>query len=390
MVDVQGMEDSSSQVEGSQIEGGDSPALDAPEPQKQAPQDTRTPLQKHMEKIAAGEVGKTPEKTAAAQAPAARGADGKFQKPAGTEAAAPAQLPTGQAQEGEKAPYAPNYKYKVMDKELEIPEKFRALMTDAESEKDVRELFEKANGIEFVKGNLQREREMRRGVEQEYRAQAGQIEELREDYRRKDFDSFFGKLNIPFDDLLQYVHGKLSYEKLPPEQRQVLDAQRAAEHRALQLERQGTQVQQHQEQMLAQAVQHGLGLALARADVKSAADAHDTRVGKPGAFREEVIRRGEFYWVTQGKLIPPDQAVAEVLSLIGTPAASAQASATQAAAPAAQVQSPAEAMQAPPAAPAPQAKTPPVIPNVQGKTTSPLPTKPRSIAELKKLAAQAQ
>jgi hypothetical protein len=384
MVDVQGMEDSSAQVEGSQVEGGDAPAADTP-----APQDTRTPLQKHMEKIAAGEVGKTPEK-AATPAPAARGADGKFQRPAGQEAPAPAQLPTGQAQAGETAPYAPNYKYKVMDKELEIPEKFRGLMTDAESEKELRELFEKANGIEFVKGNLQREREMRRGVEQEYRAQAGQIEELRDDYRRKDFDGFFGKLNIPFDDLLQYVHGKLSYEKLPPEQRQVLDAQRAAEHRALQLERQGTQAQQQQEQMLAQAVQHGLGLALARADVKSASDSYDARVGKPGAFRDEVVKRGEFYWVTQGKLIPPDQAVAEVLGLIGTPAASAQASATQAVAPAAQVQSPAEAMQAPPAAPAPQAKAPPVIPNVQGKTTSPLPTKPRSIAELKKLAAQAQ
>lgn len=370
-VEEQGTEAIESQVEGS--EGGGEPAV------QETPPDTRSAIEKHIEAVAAG------------KKPAERGTDGKFKAPAAKdEPRIPPEVPPGQVvtpEAGaavEKPAYAPSYKYKVMDKELEIPEAFRALMKDDATSKEVRELFEKANGLEHVKGNLQRERDMRKSIEGEYQPLAQQVMDMKGHYQRKDWDSFFGPqgLNVPFDELLQYVHFKLQYEKLPPDQRMVLDERKAAQQRTYQLERQGAQSSQQHEVQLAQAVQHGLSLALAGADVRSASDAYDARVGKPGAFREEVVKRGEFYWVTQGKLIPPDQAVQEVLGLIG-PVAPAQASAQPAAAAA-------QASATTPPAPQAAAQAPqtPVIPNVQGKSTSPLPTKPRSLQDLKNLAAK--
>src|SRR5688572_23823320 len=47
--------------------------------------------------------------------------------------------------------YTPNFKFKVLDKEHEIEERFRKLIKDADSEKMIRELHEKSFGIEAIK-----------------------------------------------------------------------------------------------------------------------------------------------------------------------------------------------------------------------------------------------
>lgn len=52
---------------------------------------------------------------------------------------------------GETPAFSPNFKLKVMEQEREIPELLRPLIKDAESEKAVRELVEKAYGLEYVK-----------------------------------------------------------------------------------------------------------------------------------------------------------------------------------------------------------------------------------------------
>ena len=51
-------------------------------------------------------------------------------------------------------PFKPNTKYKVMDKEYEIPKELQAVMKDAASERMVRELYEKAGGLDVVKTKL--------------------------------------------------------------------------------------------------------------------------------------------------------------------------------------------------------------------------------------------
>jgi hypothetical protein len=67
-----------------------------------------------------------------------------------------------------------------------------------------------------------------------------------------------------------------------------------------------------------QQAQFELGQELAAPTVASVITAYDTRAGKPGAFRAEVIRRGQYYEAVHKISPPARQLVEEVLSLVGT------------------------------------------------------------------------
>ncbi len=79
------------------------------------------------------------------------------------------------------------------------------------------------------------------------------------------------------------------------------------------------QMQQYQEQMQQTQVQvltNEIDTTLARGEVLPAVQAFDARMGTPGAFRTEVIRRGKAY-DAMGQTVGVGQVVGEVLQLIG-------------------------------------------------------------------------
>lgn len=282
-------------------------------------------------------------------------------------------VPTGMLQ---TPAFAPNFKFKVMDKEHEIPAYLQSVIKDADSEKQVKELMEKAYGLDFVKPKLQETREQFQQVRGEHMALLGQVDEVRQMYQRGDLGGMFDRLKIPHEKVLQWVVDQINYNQLPPEQKQVLDARKTAEDRAVAAERQASSFQTQHEQILTSQVQMALESSLARPEVKTVAEAFDTRMGKQGAFMDEVKRRGDYAWRTKGELVPPDQLVQELVGLIG-----AQAPQQQPVAPA----QPASAPQAP-AAPQTrqaQAKPPSVIPNISGSSASALKSQMRSIDDLK-------
>lgn len=285
---------------------------------------------------------------------------------------------------GEPAPvqFAPNFKVKVMDQEYEIPENFRGLMKDADSEKQVREIFEKAHGLDVVKPRLQAIREKHQQLEMQHAGLVGDISELKEFYRAGDFESFFQKLNIPEEKILNWLVEKAKYSELPADQRQVYERQRQAELEARQLRKELTETQQTSQQIASQVKRQLLQVALARPDVSEFATAFDSRPGgKPGDFVNEVINRGELAWYTRQEDLLPDQAVQQVMSMYAgfTPKAAQAPAAPAAPAPQAQAAAPAPA-------PAAQKPKPPVIPNVAGRSNAGgAKSKPRSIEDLKNL-----
>ena len=293
---------------------------------------------------------------------------------AGREEAAEAAAAQSETPEAPEAPaYQANYKLKVMDQEKEIPEKFRELIKDAESEKEVRELFEKAYGLEYAKPKHEALQQTFAKVQSEHNYLLGSVQELRECYNRGDLDTFFQKLNIPKERVLQYALDKVNYEQLPAEQKQLLDARRNAELQNSALQRQNQYMQQQLQQQTVQARQYALDSELVGPEVKSMVEAFDQRFGKPGAFRNEVINRGQLAWFqSQGKVdLTPRQAIQEVIRLYGLD----------------QQQQPAAATVAPQESGGarPRVST---IPNVgSGRSASPLKQKPRSIEDLKKIAA---
>jgi hypothetical protein len=310
------------------------------------------------QEISAGELG-----AQEAQDNGNNGGDG------GDEGAAAAQAGDG----GEQPAYEPNYKLKVMDQEKEIPEKFRQLMQDAETEKEVREIFEKAYGLEFAKPKHEALQQTFAKVQSEHNYLLGSIQDLREAYTRGDLDTFFQKLQIPKERILQYALDKVNYEQLPPDQKQLLDSRRNAEIQAMQLQKQNQTLQQQIQTQTVQARQYALESELAGPELKSMVDSFDQRFGRPGAFRNEVINRGQLAWFqSQGKVdLTPRQAVQEVIRLYGLDQQQAAAAPV----------TPPESGGA-----RPRVST---IPNVgSGRSASPLKQKPRSIEDLKKLAAE--
>lgn len=288
---------------------------------------------------------------------------------------------------GEKAPeagaFTPNYKFKVLDKEHEIPKEFQALVKDAKTEKMVKEIFEKSYGLDSVKEKAVQVRTERDTLAKENREIQAGIASARASYLGAvqsgnwlKLDDFFAKLHIPQEHVLQYALAKVNLTNLPEDQQKVIVGQLEADRRAEFADQQAREAQGQVQSTGQQLKQLQFDFTMAKPETKSFAEQFDAQVGKPGAFAQRVIDTAQLEWHTRKVDLTPEQAVQKVIADFGlkpgAPAAPAAAAA--------------------PAAPAPGApekrviqRQAPTIPNVQGRSSSPLSTKPKSIEDLKKL-----
>lgn len=212
--------------------------------------------------------------------------------------------------------YAPNLKFRAVDKDHEMPEFLKGAIKDAETEKQLREVFEKAYGLDAVKPKYVETRQKYEELNKTHQTFVQDVQELREDYSRGDFDTFFKRLNIPEEKVYQWVLDKVQYQQLPADQRQVLDARKQAEHRTWTLEKQNQAMQQEYEQKVAEATQTALMAELERPDIKSISQAYDSRPGgKPGDFFQRVVERGEYAWYSKKVALQPRDAIQEAVDL---------------------------------------------------------------------------
>lgn len=314
--------------------------------------------------------------------PAAAPASTPSPAPAPSTPSAPAPMPAAAEAQPAAPTWQPNFKMKVMDQDHEIPEWARPLVKDADSEKQVREIWEKAIGLDHVKPKFAETKKQLDAVMPELQGFRTGVQELRDLYNKDDFDTFFQKLKIPEEKVLQWFVKKAQYLELPQEQRQILDARKAAEQRAEDLEKQNLSYQEKYEGMVAQAKAQSLQVELAKPDVRAMIDAFDARAGKPGSFHQAVIDHGELTWIrTNGQVdLTPEQAVQQVLSLYGGGLqAHPQAPAMV---PVANIP---QAPQAPGQAPKKQA----TLPNIAGRQASSVArSKPKSLDDLRKISAE--
>jgi hypothetical protein len=277
----------------------------------------------------------------------------------------------GTPKEVETSTFTPQFKIKVMEQEKEIPEFLRGLLKDEASQKQVHELVTKAMGLDFVVPKLAESRKQAQQFQQERDGVLGQINEVKQLYARGDLDGFFKKLNIPEERILQWVADRINYNQLPVDQKQLIDSRKQAEDRALAAETQSSTLQSRNEQILSQQVQMALETELARPEVKSVAEAFDSRMGKQGAFVEELRRRGDHAWFSKNELVPPSKLVQEMMQFLGPIAPSAPTVQTVVASPAA-------------ATPNQTKQAPSVIPNISGRSTSAIKPTVKNIDDIRK------
>lgn len=217
----------------------------------------------------------------------------------------------------EVAAYAPNYKFKVKDKEFEIDEFLRGSIKDQAVEKKVKELYEKAYGLDEVKND-------RETLKKELATTKPQLENVRTSLaqlgkfiQEGDFRSFIEALKIPKELALRYALEEFKFQDLPPEQKAEIEAQRQREQQFLMAQQQNQTLSEQVKGMAFRQAKLELDTELSRPEISSMAQSFDTRAGMQGSFMREVIKRGQMYEALNGTSISVKQAVDEVIALIG-------------------------------------------------------------------------
>jgi hypothetical protein len=259
----------------------------------------------------------------------------------------------------EQPAYTPDYKFKVMDKELEMDEFLRPAIKSKEHEQKLKELYEKAHGLDEVKTSREKAREEYKSYKTQAEPVIRTVQQASNFYQTGvrayeegnarggtfKLEQAFKELGINDKVLQQYVFTKLKMEELPPEQKADYNRQREQDLQFAQMQQQMQEQQSYFQQMAVQTRTQQLQQAISSPEVASIAQSFDQRNG-PGSFQNEVIARGQLYWQTRQQDVPADQLVQEIITKYGLSAQQAQ----------------------------PQAQAPrevPVIPVVKGNSGSP-------------------
>lgn len=262
--------------------------------------------------------------------------------------------------------YEPNLSFKVYDQEKKFDDWVKPLITSPEMEKKVRELYEKAHGLDFVKPKLERTREELTQVSEAKTRYDGIVQTLSTHVKNEDFDSFFKDTGIPEAMIFRWVANKLKYSELPPEEKRAYDERMELRRKNATLERDYGQATQKVSQAETQKLEFELNAELSKPEINATMREYDQRMGHVGAFREQIAIQAYANEIATGQRVTASQAVANLLTLMGkTPGSQ-------------------PAVSAPPSQGGviqPQEK--PVIPNFRGRSGSPVKKVPSSMEEFK-------
>lgn len=277
---------------------------------------------------------------------------------------------------GNEAPapaYVPDFKLKVYDEEKEIDPMFRGLIKDADTEKKVKEFAQKAMAFDTVKTRQERTREEFANYQQNTKPVVEIYNQASNMLQKKDYDGIFDLLGIQTDEIFKYAVKKAEEAQLPESQRQAIHQQKQIEKERASLQTQNQSLQQQQFTQLSQFRAQELNWVMARPDVNPIAQTFDAKNG-PGSFRQLVIDKGLAHYASTGGDLPAEQAVQEVMKLVGAFVQNTNGMGNQ----------------APPQNQLIQQNggQPPIIPNVSSRGSSPVKKQIRSLDDLKKRGAE--
>lgn len=268
--------------------------------------------------------------------------------------------------------YVPNFKYTVGGKEKEVDEMFRSLITDAEKEKKIREVFERADGLDLVK---QSRAEIKTHFDT-FKEQAAphlqtydKFVTLRDNGSLEALDAALKVAGIDEDKLFELMVRKLEAEKNPHlnQMHQGLAQNHIASYEQQnQLSHFHQMQSQQQTQALASEVSDLLG------NNKDVVSQIESILGKENAIADEMIQYGGMMMEKQNKFVSPQEAFEAVTSKYMPFLSRMQAPASQ-------------AMQAQ----APAHQPPATLPVPKGASAGVVKTLPKTMADLRKMANEA-
>lgn len=265
--------------------------------------------------------------------------------------------------------FTPNFKFKAFDKEYEIEEGLRPLITDSDKEKAIRKLHEKAYALDPMKENLNKVRTEFDGYKQSIEPKIKNFDFLNKIVQNKDWDTFFTKVGVPEQEIFDWVSKRIDLMQAGPQQQAEYQRQMAIREQSYMQESQLAQYQNMYQQQAVQTRTMQLDSLLNRPDVSKYASSWDEKTGSVGAFRQLVIDEAANNFHQTGRDMSTEEAINHVINRFGKVISVNTAPEIQA-----QPGSP----QAP--------KQVPIIPAIGGKGTSPVKKVPRSLDDLKAMA----
>lgn len=283
--------------------------------------------------------------------------------------------------------YEPNYKFKVLDQEKEMDEWLRPLVKNKEVEDKIRDMLTKVHGLPKIKSERDEVRTQfdtfKSQIQKEYAPVIQRHQHLSEmaskARQNDDWTPFLQAAQIPVQSVIKWAAKTVAQLEANPNH---LDKEKAlydtTQHiQSIQQQNQTLQQQMDQIRMERQALE--LDYNLNANDTKEFAKIFDARVGRPGAFRQEVINRGAMIEMSEGRVATAQELVGDLIKLYGG-MPKAEVPMTEAPAEQAQMEGSLEAQQG--------SDGKPVLPNIKGRSTSPAKTVIRSTDDLRKLRTQ--
>lgn len=268
-----------------------------------------------------------------------------------------------------QAEYAANYKLSVMGKELEIPEQFRSLMKDATTEKEVRELFEKAYGLDFAKPKHEATKAELETIRREFEPIKKDLDVLSKLLENDDIGGFCSAFGLTDERLIKHAMDRIEYHQLPPEKRQQVDQQRQMSMKYYQTQQELDSYKTQQANSELQATVHQLQTTAAAPHIQPLAQSFNARAGQPDAFEKAVIAHAQNHYAMTKQDLSVDQAVESFIRTFGL--------ATSQYAP--QTQTPAGVQ---------VGQRQPTLPKTGSGSVAPVKSKIRSIDDIRKLSQQ--
>jgi hypothetical protein len=306
------------------------------------------------------------------------------QEVASTESRAPAEVTTEStpsttteqeiaSTEAQIQAFQPDFKFKVMDEEKEFDEFLRPVIKDADTQKKIKELYEKAYGLDYVKPKYEGTKKELEAIKPQFQAISNDLKLVGQHLKNQDLGSFFKTFNLTDEQVLEYAVKRLEYLEAPPEKRQQIDKelQFKGQHASISLENE--QLKAYKEQQEATVFHNEFKTALSTPEVQSIVQSFDTRAGKQGAFAQAIIQHGMTQSRLAGQDLPVQAVVQSFIQTFGlTPQPSQAASMSQV-----------------PTSSGEPAQRKETLPRVQGTGVSPVAQKVKSLDDLKALQNKA-
>lgn len=288
--------------------------------------------------------------------------------PATEEAADDTKVEGAKTAEAQK--YEPNFKFKVLDEEKEFDEWVRGAVKDKDTEAKVRELYEKAHGLDHVKPKLAEERQAREQVEgklQEF------VDEVREtvSWAKKDFGIFLEKIGMTKAEVAQWVLQQAQIEQMPEAERAVYNEVNALKRQMAEMEKANSRLSVSRETEATQARVTELHQVLGNPEIAPLVQEFDKRLGQDGSFMNMVVRHATAEWHQSKRDLSAKEAVDQVLKILNLRA-----------------QTPSQAVT--PNEPSKTTKVaqphrPTVLPNLGAGSTSPAAKRVKSVDDIRKM-----